>query len=133
MTEHNLFKPKNLEEGKNAVVGNCNGFTMQQRWEAETPAFAKKILEHLKLKRKEGYIIDYGCGVGRLAKEILLRDPTVNLLGVDDSQDMLNQAEAYVDNPKFYPQLPNSIASEIEVDLAYCVYVLQHVPAIAIR
>ena len=45
--EHNLFKPSSFEEGKHGVVGDCNGFTMQQRWDAETPIFADAILSNL--------------------------------------------------------------------------------------
>ena len=31
--EHQLFKPKALQEGKHAVVGNCNGIPMEERYE----------------------------------------------------------------------------------------------------
>lgn len=132
--EHNLFKPKSLDEGKHAVVGDCNGFTMQQRWEAETPAFAEKILRFV---RREAEILDYGCGVGRLAKEILNLNKTVWVTGIDASGEMLDNAVKYVDNINFQAMLPEHLSFrdkfDKKFDLAYCVYVLQHVPAIEIR
>ena len=45
---HNLFKPQNIEDAKNCVVGDCNGFSMEERYRVETPLFAKAILENIK-------------------------------------------------------------------------------------
>jgi ADP-heptose:LPS heptosyltransferase/SAM-dependent methyltransferase len=129
LKDHNLFKPKNLEEGKHAVVGDCNGFTMQQRWEAETHVFARKILGFVK---DEAEILDYGCGVGRLAKEILRQSPSVFVTGLDASADMRAQAEKYVEHVNFSTVAPRGLKSS-KFDLVYLVYVLQHVPAIEIR
>jgi len=132
--EHNLFKPHSFEEGKHAVVGDCNGFTMQQRWDAETPLFAKAILQNLTQKRNQAYILDYGCGVGRLAKEVLKQHPNdIQVVGVDASEQMCKEAVTYVANPRFNSYHPTALEKEIEFDLAYCVYVLQHVPSIEIR
>lgn len=126
---HNLFKPKNFEEGKHAVVGDCNGFTMQERWEKETPLFAKEIVKALSDGTR---VLDYGCGVGRLAKEVLSKTELyVSLTGVDASSKMMEQAYSYVGNSRFHTREPKAL--EDKYDLAYCVYVLQHVPAIEIR
>lgn len=130
--EHNLFKPRSLEEGQHAVVGNCNGLTMQQRWEAETPAFATAILSQYQ-GEEHPLILDYGCGVGRIAKEILKQSPHARIIGTDASADMLQQAVKYVDSDKFSPFLPDQLHGIHEVGIAYCIYVLQHVPAIEIR
>lgn len=126
---HNLFKPKNFEEGKHAVVGDCNGFTMQERWDKETPLFAKEIVKALSDGTR---VLDYGCGVGRLAKEVLSKTELyVSLTGVDASSKMMEQAYSYVGNSRFHTREPKAL--EDKYDLAYCVYVLQHVPAIEIR
>lgn len=126
--KHNLFQPKNLEEGRHEVVGDCNGFTMQQRWDAETPAFAEGIL---RFARPEAEILDYGCGVGRLAKEILKQRPSVFVTGTDASAEMRAQAEAYVNDLHFSTNPPQVLDQKF--DIIYLVYVLQHVPAIEIR
>lgn len=128
LKDHNLFKPNNLEEGKHAVVGDCNGFTMQQRWDAETPAFAEKILC---FARRESEILDYGCGVGRLAKEILKQNQSVFVTGTDASAKMMEEAEKYVGNVNFNTKAPKDLNQKF--DIAYLIYVLQHVPAIEIR
>lgn len=129
MQEHNLFHPKNVCEAMNQTIGDCNGFSASQRFEAETSIFAEKIL---RFARREAEILDYGTGYGRLAKEILKQNLTVWITGVDDSPDMLNQAEQYVDTANFITILPKDLKDK-KFDIAYCVYVLQHVPAIEIR
>lgn len=132
MKEHALFKPKTFEEGQGAVVGHCNGFTIQQRWETETPAFAKAILRHA---HNGATILDYGCGVGRIAKAVLRLDTggiITRLVGVDASEHMLNQARQHVADSRFVACKPGELGKHV-FDMAYLVYVLQHVPAISIR
>jgi len=128
--DHKLFKPKTFEEGRHAVVGDCNGISMQERWKVETPLFAEHILSYAKPKAK---ILDYGCGVGRLAKEILTQDKSVYVIGTDDSNAMLNESTEYVQVPDRYKALLPYALRGNTFDVIYCVYVLQHVPAIQIR
>jgi len=128
--EHNLFKPSSFEEGKHGVVGDCAGFTMQQRWDAETPIFAESILK----LTSGNLILDYGCGVGRLAKEILKQNSVTKVVGVDASAAMLQQAAQYVCDNRFQVEQPRDLVSRNYVfDTVYCIYVLQHCPAIEIR
>ena len=87
--KHKLFKPQTLEEGKHGVVGDCNGIPMEVRYREETPMFARKILLYYK---DNCSILDYGCGVGRIAKEILSYDiegcaRIVGVIGVDPSEE----------------------------------------------
>jgi ADP-heptose:LPS heptosyltransferase/2-polyprenyl-3-methyl-5-hydroxy-6-metoxy-1,4-benzoquinol methylase len=129
--EHNLFKPRDLEEGKHAVVGDCNGFTMQQRWDVETPLFAKEILKYAP---ENAVILDYGCGVGRLAKEVLSQRSDVSVVGVDASVDMVEQSKKYVNNERFTSVLPYDLRNlKTKFDVCYCIYVLQHCPSIDLR
>lgn len=105
---------------------------MDVRWKEETPVFAKRILDYSWGKEKPGYtILDYGCGVGRIAKEIISQNPNVTVIGVDDSADQLKLAKEYVNDSRFIPVLPCDLNQK--VDLVYCVYVLQHIPSIEIR
>lgn len=132
--EHGLFKPKDFNHGKNAVVGDCNGFSMQERYEKETPVFANQILTYLS-KIENPQILDYGCGVGRLSKEILEQNPKAFVYGVDASDDMIALSTENlkgIDNCLF--TRPEEIVDyEQNFDLVYLIYVLQHVPAIEIR
>lgn len=127
--KHSLFRPKTLEQAIESVVGKCNGFTAAERWEHETPLFAEYILKHL--KDDQSVILDYGCGVGRIAKEILKQKAGVRIIGVDTSEHELKLAREYVDSDRFMTMLPHEL--DRTVDLAYCIYVLQHVPAVEMR
>ena len=138
---HNLFKPQNIEDAKNCVVGDCNGFSMEERYRVETPLFAKAILENIKFiaggvpDKNYAEIVDYGCGCGRLAKEILNQCPSLIVHGVDASAEMLKLAvEDICNSGHFHPSLPTKInMGQGNADLVYCVYVLQHAPSIEIR
>lgn len=74
--------------------------------------------------------VDYGCGVGRWAREALRRHAGL-VYGVDLSPDMLAHAVKYVDNPRFVPVradesgpvLPRSLP---QIDLAWSFLVAQH-------
>ena len=135
--DHNLFKPKAFEEGRHAVVGDCNGFTMQQRWDAETPEFAKAIRAQINTRNSGGYalVLDYGCGVGRLAKAVMSREDKISVKGIDASPDMMKEAEKYCGDPYMFQAWTLAHLNDFsdKFDVAYCVYVLQHVPAIEIR
>lgn len=123
------FKARNIEDGRNSVVGSCNGHSCEERWELETPAFARAIAEQI--PQGATTILDYGCGVGRLAKEILKLNKKVTIIGVDASDDELRLAKEYVNDSRFVPTRPEDLNQK--VDLVYCIYVLQHVPAIELR
>lgn len=123
------FRIAGLQQGKESVVGNCNGHSCEERWEKETPAFARAILRQL--PRGATHILDYGCGVGRLAKEILRQNPKVTVIGVDASLDELAVAREYVNDSRFIAVTPDQIPHR--VDLVYSIYVLQHVPAVELR
>jgi ADP-heptose:LPS heptosyltransferase/SAM-dependent methyltransferase len=123
------FKARNLEDGRHSVVGDCNGHSCEERWELETPAFARAIAAQI--PQGATTILDYGCGVGRLAKEVLKFNKKVTILGVDASDDELRLAKEYVNDSRFIPTKPEDLAQK--VDLVYCIYVLQHIPAIELR
>jgi len=127
--DHPLFKERSFREACQSVVGPCNGYTYQERWEQETPDFARAILKHA--HEHEPRILDYGCGVGRLAREIILQHPRATVVGVDESPVQLQHARDYVDDPRFSACFPHE--SEGPFDLIYCVYVLQHIPALDLR
>ena len=127
--EHNLFKSRTFEEGKHSVTGDCNGLSMATRWELETPIFAREINKHI---GKEVFtVLDYGTGVGRIAKELMKLNEKITVIGVDDSSDQLKQAKEYINHNRFLPMLPHELGQT--VDLCYCIYVLQHVPAVELR
>jgi len=124
-----LFHPKSFNEAQHAAVGSCNGMDMATRYKEETPVFAKAILRH---KQSEGkLILDYGCGPGRMAKELLAQDSSIRVIGVDNSPEMRAIALKNVNSDRFSVVSPEELNEN--VDFVYLVYCLQHVPAIEIR
>lgn len=124
-----MFNPQNFEDGKHQVVGQCNDIPMEERWKAETPIFADIILKEI---AGANTVLDYGCGIGRLAKEVIKNNNSVTIYGVDSSEEMLREAKKYVNSDKFIPVSPKEFDGKT-VDFAYCVYVLQHIPALYLR
>ncbi|MEK6879554.1 MAG: class I SAM-dependent methyltransferase [Nanoarchaeota archaeon] len=89
----------------------------------------KLILEFLK-PTKEDNIIDFGCGIGRLAKHI---SPHCNsILGLDISENTLHYAVKYCEQTKnvlFKPLFSDSYVDlgNERVDKIYSFIVLQHI------
>jgi SAM-dependent methyltransferase len=118
-----LFNPRDFTDGQHQVVGHCNGYTMEERWKEETPLFKDIIIDQLKGNE---VVLDYGCGVGRLAKELLLELPMLEIVGVDTSAEMRKLAEEYVGSDRFSTKSPEELGND-KFDFTYCVYVLQHI------
>lgn len=127
--KHYSFRPQTFEQGVDSVTGDCNGYSKEYRFQYETPLFAAAILRQL--KPGQVTILDYGCGVGRLAKEILKQNSLVTVIGVDVSDEELKLAREYVNDNRFIAMKPWEL--DQKVDLVYCVYVLQHIPSIDVR
>lgn len=127
-----MFNPQNFEDGKHQVVGQCNDIPMEERWKAETPIFADIILKEIDKMVSPSTLLDYGCGVGRLAKEIIKKNSNVTIYGIDNSEEMLREAKRYINSERFIPVSPEEFDGKT-VDFAYCVYVLQHIPALYLR
>jgi len=121
-----LFNPRDFTDGQHQVVGHCNGYTMEERWKEETLLFKKIIIDQI-LLHETRVILDYGCGVGRLAKEVLEELPNVKIVGVDTSPEMRKLAEEYVNSDRFSTKSPEELGND-KFDFTYCVYVLQHIP-----
>lgn len=73
-------------------------------------------------------ILDFGCGVGRILKQVSKRSETC--YGADISPNMLKYAKEYVDNDSVQfllcdPKIP---AESDMFDLVYTFHVLQHIP-----
>jgi len=110
-----------MEEAKTAIV-------TAERWESETPYLVEQIGEFLK-PTEDTIILDYGCGAGRLAKE-LIDKYNCYILGVDISTSMQRLAIEYIDSPKFSVCSPDAfnrmITNGFMVDHVFAVWVLQH-------
>ena len=97
-----------------------------ERWLLETPYLAALILEDLKLQgAHRPHVIDFGCGVGRLAAPLAAAGCKV--LGVDASLSMREMARVAV--PGLTVATPHAfalLATREFADGAIAVWALQH-------
>ena len=102
--------------------------TTQHRWVTETPYLANSISRSFSLS-ESSVVLDYGCGIGRLAKELIARHGC-RVVGVDISASMRSIAVAYVGSDRFFACPPAMLDLLMErgiaFDLALSVWVLQH-------
>lgn len=100
----------------------------EERWERETPYLVEMIGDLLRPQR-HGLYLDYGCGIGRLAKP-LIEHFDCRILGVDISERMRALAPTYVGSQSFSvisPHVLHSLADRgLRADGAMSIWVLQH-------
>jgi SAM-dependent methyltransferase len=118
----NIFDCPDIDKAKGIILGACGDLTPERRWEVET----KWLMERIQFEH-EGLIVDYGCGIGRVARE--LRNP---VLGVDFSDSMRRQALDYVAKPTTFcaasPEMfVSMVASGLQVSGVLTLWVLEHV------
>lgn len=127
------FNIQNFREGQEMTVGAINGISTDARWLVETDIFRDGILTWIS-KEQAVKILDYGCGVGRLAKALLSANDNIEILGVDQSPGMLEHAKSYVNSDRFKTMLDSDFLSSSEqFDFGYCIYCLQHIKAELVR
>ena len=82
---------------------------------------------------QESILIDFGCGIGRIAKA-LIEKTGCHVIGVDISSTMRSQAIAYVNNERFSVISPQELMQKykegLKVDAIICIWVLQHIPQV---
>lgn len=129
-----IFRPEvyevdTLEQAKRVTVTAEQGTTTEERWEKETAFLIEQIGRYLKLKKKD-CVLDYGCGVGRLAKA-MIDQYGCRVIGVDTSKSMRDMAPEYVLSERFTVWSPEVLAKMtaggFRFEKAICLWVLQHV------
>jgi SAM-dependent methyltransferase len=114
-----------MRQAKELILTPDLDRTSLQRWELETPYLADLIDEHVKLDQSS-IVLDYGCGIGRMAKELIKRHDCL-VLGVDISPNMRGLAASYVESDRFVAFSPTMLSTfAVKCDLALAVWVLQH-------
>jgi|KBSSwiStaDraftv2_1062776.scaffolds.fasta_scaffold901882_1 SAM-dependent methyltransferase len=122
--EPNVFAQKDLDTARWVILTPAPEMTVEQRWEVETPW----VVERLQFPGGNSVILDWGCGVGRLARPLLERGHYV--VGVDISTNMLGHAFQKA-GPRHFAGIPPSIfrrtMAPAVFDGGYASWVLQHV------
>lgn len=116
-----VFDCNSLDAAKAVILTAGGGLSTDERWEKET----KWLMERISFENSD-VIVDYGCGVGRLSKEIV--NP---VLGVDISEHMRKFAVDYVGKPSFSTVSPETfrvmVADGFRAGGAVACWSLQHV------
>jgi SAM-dependent methyltransferase len=110
------------------IILTPEGSTTEQRWRVETPYVADLISQSIDITRGM-VVLDYGCGIGRIAKELIDRHQC-SVVGVDISPSMRALAVTYVQSDRFFACPPLMLGTMIErgvrFDAAVSIWVLQH-------
>lgn len=120
------FNVHNMTDAK-AIILTPEDSTTEQRWSHETPYLGELIGRYIDLHPRQR-VLDYGCGVGRMSKELIKRFGC-NVIGVDYSPSMRALAAAYVESDKFFAMPPGAMldAAITEWHHAIAVWTLQHI------
>lgn len=106
------------------------GLSTDERWKRETPALVADIVERIGVSAGQ-LVLDYGCGIGRIARELIARTQC-RVLGVDISPGMRRLATDYVASEHFSivsrDVFAHLAAAGLRVHHALAIWVLQHSP-----
>jgi SAM-dependent methyltransferase len=124
-----IFEVVSIEDAKRVIVTPEPGTTTPERWEKETPFLVEDIGKRLGIG-PETCVLDYGCGVGRVAKGLIDRFGC-RVVGVDFSPSMRLFAPEHVLSERFTAWsagvLDQMIGKGFRADAAICIWVIQHV------
>ena len=123
-----IFQARDLEAAKAIILTPTPDMTTDERWEVETQNLVEELGRVMSLEA-ESRILDYGCGIGRVAKALIDRYGC-SVVGVDISAEMRKFAAEYVKSDRFVacdpPTLDRMIREGFRATGAYACWVLQH-------
>jgi SAM-dependent methyltransferase len=123
-----IFNVDSVDQAKRIILTPDGIHTPEERWVKETAYLLDLIGSWIPIR--DATCLDYGCGIGRLAKP-LIEQRYWSVLGVDISLSMRSQAVHYVNSPSFVACDPLSIdlltRFGVQFDVAIAIWALQHV------
>lgn len=124
----NVFRVPDVQSAREIILTTENDATTDRRWEIETPYMVDLIQREI-APAPGSLIIDFGCGIGRLAK-LLIERCQCSVLGVDISPDMRALAPHYVESENFSVVSPalfrQMVNNGLRASGAFSVWVIQH-------
>lgn len=122
-----IFSVQDLAQAKSIIL-TPEGASTEQRWKEETPLFCDLLAAHNRIE-PGALVLDYGCGVGRMARELIARH-RCRVIGVDISASMRALSVQYVNSDDFFSCSPAMLAvllnQGLKFDSAISIWVLQH-------
>jgi len=123
-----VFHASDIEKAKYIILTPTPEMTTDERWEIETRNLSEELGHALNLN-PQSHILDYGCGIGRIAKALIERYGCT-VTGVDISENMRKLAIDYVRSERFSACDPVTLDKMIKEGFhatgAYACWVLQH-------
>ena len=111
-----------------SIIMTPEGSTTADRWEKETPYMADIIAQQFAIT-PDSLILDYGCGIGRMAHELIKRH-NCRVVGIDISPSMRALSIIYTRTNRFmscsHEMLEGLVARGMRFDAVLAVWVLQH-------
>jgi len=127
-----VFSVNNLHEAQQIILTPEEGTSTEERWEKETP-FVSDAIGNFFNPSDKTILIDYGCGIGRLAKELIAKYNCF-VIGVDISVSMRQIAPGYVQSDRFSiiskDIFKKLVFSGMKIDCCISAWVLQHCPRV---
>lgn len=125
-----VFEKASEDDARAVILTPEEGTSTEERWTKETPFLTSDLASFL-LPSRDSLLLDYGCGLGRIARELIAAHGC-RVLGVDIAKSMRQMAPAYVDDDRFSvvtkPVLAAMAASGLRLEGGYAIWVLQHCP-----
>ena len=125
-----VFNVRDIPEAMRIIL-TAEDSTTEARWRIETPHICDLIGRCIDIK-PNSFVLDYGCGIGRIAKELIARY-RCNVIGVDISPSMRVLSVIYVQSDQFASCTPAMLVAMSErgfrFDAAISIWVLQHCPS----
>jgi cyclopropane fatty-acyl-phospholipid synthase-like methyltransferase len=124
-----VFDVPDVEGAKRIILTyEGPGADTEIRWARETP-YVMELLQNAVSLRPDMIMLDYGCGIGRMAKA-MIEASGCSVIGVDISPSMRALAADYVGSERFAAVSPTlldrMVRSGLRVSAAISVWVLQH-------
>jgi SAM-dependent methyltransferase len=125
----NIFNTTSIDEAKKIILTKQSNIDTDERWEKETKFLTEDISKFFSGFDENSIIIDFGCGIGRLSKE-LIKKFNCRVIGIDISDSMRIMAKEYVNHSKFDVISPEEFRKKIlnnfQVNGIISIWVLQH-------
>jgi SAM-dependent methyltransferase len=123
-----VFDVLDMKSAREIILTDEDGLLSVDRWERETP-YLLDVFSRQYVFTDKSVVLDYGCGVGRLAKGLIERYNCM-VVGIDISSNMRALAASFVNSPRFVAMAPAALylLGKSWADCALCVWVLQHCP-----
>ena len=122
-----VFNVGTISQAKSIIL-TPEESTTEERWRIETPYVCDLIAKSIDIP-PNSFVLDYGCGIGRIAKELIARHGC-RVIGVDISPSMRALSVVYVESDRFAACAPEMLMAMTEhgfrFKAAISIWVLQH-------